>query len=72
MSLRASVRAVPTMLRIGVSESLAYRAEMLVWIVSTTMPLIMLALWHAVARTAPIGRFGGDQLVAYFLSMFVV
>jgi len=72
VSLRASVRAVPTMLRIGVSEALAYRAEMLVWIVSTTMPLIMLALWHAVARTAPIGRFGGDQLVAYFLSMFVV
>lgn len=72
MSLRASIRAVPTMLRIGVSEALAYRAEMLVWIVSTTMPLVMLALWHAVARTAPIGRFGGDQLVAYFLSMFVV
>ncbi len=27
----------------------AYRAEMLVWILSTTMPLIMLALWSAVA-----------------------
>jgi len=72
VSVRASIRAVPTMLRIGISEALAYRAEMLVWIAATTMPLVMLALWHAVARTAPIGRFGGDQVVAYFLAMFVV
>ncbi len=72
MSARATVRAVPTMLRIGVSEALAYRAEMLVWIAATTMPLVMLALWHAVAASAPIGRFGGAQVVAYFLAMFVV
>ncbi len=72
MSVRASVRALPTLLRIGVSEAVAYRAEMLVWVAATTMPLVMLALWHAVARTAPVGRFGGQQFVAYFLAMFVV
>ncbi len=58
MSLRANLRAVQTMIRIGFVEALAYRAEMLVWILATTMPLVMLALWHAVAREAPIGRFG--------------
>ncbi len=72
MSVRATLRALPTMLRIGASEALAYRAEMLVWIAATTMPLVMLALWHAVAAAAPIGRFGGPQVVAYFLAMFVV
>jgi ABC-2 type transport system permease protein len=60
------------MIRIGFIEALAYRAEMLVWILSTTMPLVMLVLWHAVAREQPIGRFGSDQFVAYFLSMFIV
>jgi ABC-2 type transport system permease protein len=35
----------------------AYRAEMLVWVSATTMPLIMLALWSAVAHDAPVGRF---------------
>jgi ABC-2 type transport system permease protein len=60
------------MLRIGLSEAFAYRAEMLVWILSTTMPLVMLALWYAVASEAPFGRFGGPEVVAYFLSMFVV
>jgi ABC-2 type transport system permease protein len=72
MSLRATAAAVPTLLRIGFLEALAYRVEMLVWILSTTMPLVMLAIWHAVAREAPIGRFGTDEMVAYFLAMFIV
>jgi len=72
VSLRANLRAAPTILRIGFSEALAYRAETLVWIAATTMPLVMLALWHTVAREAPIGGYGASQMVGYFLSMFIV
>jgi ABC-2 type transport system permease protein len=72
VSVRASLRAMPVMLRIGFAEALAYRAEMLIWILSTTMPLVMLAMWSAVARDAPVGRFGEDRFVAYFLAMFIV
>lgn len=72
MSLKSSVRALPALLRIGFAEAVAYRAEMLVWILATTMPLVMLALFAAVAREAPIGRFGQPQLIAYFLSTFIV
>ncbi len=72
MKLRTAARAFPTMLRIGFAEAFAYRAEMVVWILATTMPLVMLALWHAVASDAPIGRFGEHQFVAYFLAMFIV
>ena len=32
-----SIRAIPALLRIGFAESVAYRAEFLVWILSTTM-----------------------------------
>src|SRR5262249_12215295 len=39
---------------------------------STTMPLIMLALWSAVAQGGPIGRFGESEFVAYFLATFIV
>jgi ABC-2 type transport system permease protein len=45
---------------------------MLVWILSTTMPLVMLALFRAVAADQPIGRFGPDEMTAYFLSTFIV
>lgn len=72
--MRASrtLRALPTLLRIGLAEAVAYRAEMLVWVLATTMPLIMLAFWSAVARDQPIGRFGQKEFVAYFLATFIV
>jgi ABC-2 type transport system permease protein len=72
VSVRTAVRAWPTLLRIGFSEAVAYRAEMFIWILATTMPIIMLALWTAVAREAPIGRFGEDDFTAYFLATFIV
>jgi ABC-2 type transport system permease protein len=72
MSLRSAARAFPTLLKIGFSEALAYRAELLVWVLSTTMPLIMMALWTAVAREAPIGNYGTEGFVGYFLAVFVV
>ncbi len=72
MNLRATARALPTLLAVAFSEAVAYRAEMLVWVLATTMPLVMLALFSAVAADAPIGRFGQPDLVAYFLATFIV
>lgn len=72
MSLGSTVRAMPTLLKVGFAEAVAYRAELLVWVLSTTMPLIMLALWSAVASEAPVGRFGQSEFTAYFLITFIV
>jgi ABC-2 type transport system permease protein len=72
MSIRASLRATPALLRVGLVSSLAYRAELLVWILATTMPLVMMALFATVAREAPIGRFGEREVIAYFLATFLV
>jgi ABC-2 type transport system permease protein len=72
VSLSSTVRAFPALFRIGFAEAVAYRAEFLVWMFSTTMPLIMLALWSAVARDGPVGRFGQKEFVAYFLATFIV
>jgi ABC-2 type transport system permease protein len=70
--LRRTLRAVPTLLRVGFAEAVSYRAELLVWLLSTNMPLVMLALWSAVARDAPVGRFAQRDFVAYFLAALVV
>jgi ABC-2 type transport system permease protein len=72
VSLRNTVRAYPVLLKVGFSEAVAYRAEFFVWVLTTTMPLIMLALWSAVAAEAPMGRYGQAQFTAYFLSTFIV
>jgi viologen exporter family transport system permease protein len=67
-----TVRALPTLLRVGLAEAVAYRAEFVVWLLSTNMPLVMMALWTAVARDAPVGRFEQRDFVAYFLAALVV
>ncbi len=70
--LARAAKAFPTLLRVGVSEVVAYRAEFLVWILTTNMPLVMLALWHAVAADGPVGRFGQREFTVYYLGVLVV
>jgi len=67
-----TVRAVPTLLRIGVAETVAYRAEFLVWILTTTQPLIMMSLWTSVARGGSFKGYTSDAFVAYYLATLLV
>jgi ABC-2 type transport system permease protein len=69
---RRAIRAYPTLLRVGLSEVVAYRAEFVVWILTTNMPFVMLAIWHAVASEGPVGRFGRTDFVAYYLGGWVI
>lgn len=60
------------MLRTGFAYMSAYRAEVVIWILSTTMPLIMYAMWASIAREAPVGRFDEAAFASYFLAMLIV
>jgi ABC-2 type transport system permease protein len=70
--VKAALSAYPTLLRIGFAAAVAYRTEMLVWMLTMTMPFVSLALWSAVSATAPVGRFDQKSFVAYFLATIVV
>lgn len=63
---------MPTMLRVGFAETIAYRAEMIVWILTTTMPLVMLSLWTSVADEAPFRAYTRTDFVAYYLGALIV
>jgi ABC-2 type transport system permease protein len=69
---RHAARAYPTLLRVGLSEVVAYRAEFIVWILTTNMPFVMLAIWHAVAEEGTVGRFGRADFVAYYLGGWAI
>jgi ABC-2 type transport system permease protein len=69
---RRFLRAYPTLLRVGLSSAVAYRAEFLVWMLATTMPLVMLAVMSAMAREAPVGRFDQNGFTAYYLATLLV
>jgi ABC-2 type transport system permease protein len=67
-----TLRALPTLWRVGVAETVAYRAEFIVWMLTTTIPLIMLALWKSVASEGPFQQYSSSDFVAYFLAVLIV
>lgn len=72
MRMPRTLRALPTLWRVGVAETVAYRAEFLVWMLTTTIPLIMLALWKSVAQYGPFQQYSSSDFTAYFLSVLIV
>jgi ABC-2 type transport system permease protein len=60
------------MFRVGLAAALAYRSEFVIWVLTTNMPLVMLALWTAVARDAPVGPYRQGDFAAYFVSALIV
>lgn len=60
------LRALPALFRVGFAEAIAYRAELIIWILTGTMPLVMLALWDAVAQGGPVAGFDRGAFAAYY------
>lgn len=71
-SVRRVLRAYPTLLRVGMADMFAYRTELFIWLLTINMPLVMMALWTAVAASGPVGRFGKHEFVSYYLGMLLV
>lgn len=72
MSLRTTLRAYPSLLRAGFAAAVAYRAEFIIWMFSTNMPLVMLALWAAVARSGPVAGYTQGGFVTYYVATLLV
>jgi ABC-2 type transport system permease protein len=70
--VRRLALVLAAMWRLGVAEAMAYRAAMLVWILTTTFPLVSLALWHSLAERGPIGDYGRADFIAYFVAAFLI
>ncbi|KIG16403.1 hypothetical protein DB30_04447 [Enhygromyxa salina] len=66
------LRKLGALWRLGVAEATAYRTSLLVWVLATTMPLISLVLWRALARGGPIGDYDQAGFDSYFIAAFVV
>lgn len=66
------LRMYPALLRVGFVSAVAYRAEFLIWVLTTNLPLINLALWVAVSRDGPVAGFGPGDFAAYYLATLIV
>jgi ABC-2 type transport system permease protein len=49
-----------------------YRAEIVIWMISGSLPLVMMAMWIGLAADGPVGGYGASDFAAYFLAVFLV
>jgi ABC-2 type transport system permease protein len=49
-----------------------YRAEMAIWVLAGSLPLVMMFAWIGIARERPVGGYDAAGFVAYFLTVFFV
>ena len=60
------------MLKINWSLILEYRAGMMIYILSNTLPLVMLAVWITIADAGPVGKYGPAEFISYYLALLLV
>jgi ABC-2 type transport system permease protein len=49
-----------------------YRAGMVIWILSNTLPLVMLAVWLSIAKEGPVGPYDAREFIRYYLVLLMV
>lgn len=67
-----ALKAFPTLLRVGFSEAIAYRADFILWMLTMTLPLVNLALWAAVASEGTVQGYTPARFADYFLMVLLV
>jgi len=61
------LRKYLAMLRRSIGLTLEYRAGILIWMLVNVMPLVMLAVWYALAEDGPIAGYSQIDFVSYYL-----
>ena len=70
--LRRRWRLVRTLFGTTIALYAEYRAEMAIWVLAGSLPLVMMFAWIGIARERPIGGYDAAGFVAYFLTVFFV
>ncbi len=65
-------RAIPTLLRVGLAEMVAYRSELVIWILTASAPVIMLMVWDNAAAGGAIAGWDQTAFARYFTAGLVV
>ncbi|MBW4653547.1 MAG: ABC-2 family transporter protein [Kaiparowitsia implicata GSE-PSE-MK54-09C] len=69
--LRASVRTANTLLSVYYAYMVEYRAELLLWVLSGSLPLILMGVWVEASRQEDLG-LSPTEFIRYFLAVFLV
>ncbi len=69
--MKQIIRKAQTLLAINYAYMVEYRAELILWVLSGSLPIILMGVWIQAAQS---GRFGltSTQFARYFLTVFIV
>ena len=68
-----TLKAYPALLRAYFARALAYRAEYVIYVLTGTLPLVMMFIWMTLAREGgDIQGFSSNDFVAYYLAAILV
>ncbi len=70
--LRHRLRVVRVLFAATFSLLAEYRAELAIWVVAGSLPLIMMFAWIGIAAERPIAGYDAAGFAAYFLTVFYV
>jgi len=65
-------RLARVLLSVTLAAFIEYRAEVLIWMIAGTLPLIMMFIWMGLAANGPVGGYAAADFAAYFLLVFIL
>jgi ABC-2 type transport system permease protein len=72
VSLPHVARVLPDLFRVSAAEVFAWRAELVLWVLTATFPLLQLALWNTVAAEGPVAGMDQDAIARWFAGTLLV
>jgi ABC-2 type transport system permease protein len=66
------LRLARVLLSVTLAAFIEYRAEVLIWMIAGTLPLIMMFIWMGLAANGPVGGYAAVDFAAYFLLVFIL
>ena len=70
--LARRLRLTRVLLSVTLAAFIEYRAEVLIWMIAGTLPLIMMFIWMGLAANGPVGGYAAVDFAAYFLLVFII
>jgi ABC-2 type transport system permease protein len=66
------LKAYPTLLKAYWARALEYRGQIIIWILSSILPLIMMLVWLTISDQGPVAGYDAIDFVSYFLMVTLV
>jgi ABC-2 type transport system permease protein len=66
------LRLARVLLSVTLAAFIEYRAEVFIWMIAGTLPLMMMFIWMGLAANGPVGGYAAVDFAAYFLLVFIL